>query len=225
MASQIQGGFIVNSVPGPDLQSAAKPELTRQGRDLGMERIDYLPVTFVILRARPAPIGGPSTQSSFDRIPVDVVERGLYGLDGEQVAIVAGTFLPVAKHVFARPLPHGQRLEQTALTLFQVSVDTARQRILDLQQQRAHFLLGTQSPNQQMHVFGHVHERGQTAAEVRAGIINAPREPGPPDIVREERPTLVAREREFVNVTRLVKVLDLLANGFLHRTTSTSPPA
>ncbi len=59
-----------------------------------------------------------------------------------------------------------------------------------------------------MHVLGHEGERHQSAVLDFASFINALGQPSSPRIIAEQWFSPVVRKRQFVQITRLVKMLD-----------------
>src|SRR5688572_30722141 len=62
-----------------------------------------------------------------------------------------------------------------------------------------------------MHVLGHIHEGGQMAAERLTPFVDRAGEDRSPSIVGQQGKAVVARERQFVNVARLMKMSNSLS--------------
>ena len=89
-------------------------ELGWERRELGVTRIDLRPVAGEPAGVGPRPLNRALAEAAADGVGMDIVDRLEDSLAGEQVSVVAGTFLPVTEGCLAGALVNGEIAQQPA---------------------------------------------------------------------------------------------------------------
>ena len=125
------------------------PSTTMQRRDVEVpgqavnRRRDFesngpLSLSFGVTGAGPSPIGRPLAELATDRVLVDVVHRGLNGLQGSEIPIITSAFLPGSKTPGPGPLEDRQPSQERAPYGLRVPLDPSGKRGLQRFQQQVH---------------------------------------------------------------------------------------
>lgn len=159
----------------------------------------------VVPSRRPFPLRGSFTEVPTTRIAVDVVHRSSNGLRRIQVSVVPGRFLTKPKTGLPLPSTNRQLLEQWGTVGLQNLLNLRRERLLQPSQVSSQLRLRSRRRHQQVNVLRHEHKSYQFDRLFSTSGINRLRQPSPPVIVGSKWLSSITRERQLVNVSRLMK--------------------
>ena len=115
----------------------------------------------VVSPTRPFPLARRVTQAPSNRIVVNVLDRGLQGLDRGDVPIIAAALLPESEGFLVRTLPNRQALDKLGVGLEQVLFDPCGDRSLDGEQQPGDGRGHCDGKHDEMNMLRHVDESDQ----------------------------------------------------------------
>jgi hypothetical protein len=138
---------------------------------------------------------------------VDVVDCLEDRLAGEEIAVVAGTFLPETENGLPRTLRDGELAEKPAAGCFKITFHNGRDRSLDGGQKMIDRRLRIKRQGEQVDMLRHEDESDKLQPQLLTGCINALGQVATPAVVGQQGAMLVARERERMKMAWLVAVL------------------
>jgi hypothetical protein len=160
----------------------------------------------VVPGRRPRPIGPPLAEVTADGIGVEIVDRRENRRTTEDIAVETSPLLPEPETGLSGPLPDDQGVEQGRAVRHQGFPDVPGHGLLDPGQISPQFGLRGSGQNEQVDMLGHIHERHEVDLLRSPGFVEGLRQSPPPIVPSQERPPLVARERELVEVPRFVPI-------------------
>lgn len=167
----------------------------------------------MIAGTRPFPIDGPLTQSTAYRVEMDVIQGSQDRRWLGQVPIITEPFLPEPKCLLARTLLDRQRLQERRLRLLKMLLDPKGAGTFDREQQVRNSSSFSARLIKEMEMLRHDYNREQSKIMSFDRPVQSLVKQLPDQIIDEELSSLIAGERQFMDMTGLIEVADLFSVG------------
>ena len=138
---------------------------------------------------------------------MNVIDRSLDGLWRENISIETRPFLPKSETFLAGAFLYSQLVEQVRPLFGEGRLDLLGNRPFHIRQIPTEIRFRGLGPNQQMNVLGHKDERNQIKLLGGPGGVDSPCQSLAPNVICQQRHSLITRERQFMEVARLMVVL------------------